>query len=379
MHVMAIALLIAALYVFWRTVMPLRVHWAVKVLAAVVIVLAALKFVLIRQFGGQYFAPDVPVWVLLTGAWLFAAFLLYFILMIVTDLVRLLVSLVCKICRKPDCGERYRCRINGVLAVFACLLAGIGIAEGQKLPRIREVTVSVKNLPHDAEGMRIAVLADLHVHKLLKEEFIRETVRLVQAEHPSLVLIVGDFADGLPTLRGAALMPLKDLSAPEGVYAVAGNHEYYYDYRAWKAFIEKTLGIPMISNEHRFLKNGTLALAGMSDPAARIEGEEEPNLPKALRGIPQGTPVLLMAHRPTVATEASQHAGVALQVSGHTHGGMILGFDWFVAQFNSGFVSGEYRVGDMMLSVSNGTGIWNGFPVRLGVPSEIILIRLTKA
>lgn len=378
MIVMMIGLLLAALYVYWRTVAPLRLHWAAKAVAVGVFALAALKFVLIKQIGGHYFAPEVPTWVLLSGAWLFTAFLLYFIFILMADTVRLLVLLVCKICRKTLSGNRFRHRINGVLAVLACLLAVLGVSEGQKLPRIREVTVSVKDLSQEAEGMRIAVLADLHVHKLLKGKFVSDVVRLVQGENPDLVLIVGDFVDGRPELRGKDLLPLKGLSAPEGVYGVSGNHEYYYGGRAWKCFIENELNIPMLSNEHRLLKNGTLALAGITDYAARIEGTEEPNLKKALRGIPAGTPVMLMAHRPTMALDASK-CGVALQVSGHTHGGMIWGFDRFVALFNFGFVSGEYRVGDLLLSVSNGTGIWNGFPVRLGIPSEIVLIRLQKA
>ena len=44
--------------------------------------------------------------------------------------------------------------------------------------------------------------------------------------------------------------------------------------------------------------------------------------------------------------------------------------------FNDGFISGWYDVGQMKLYVSNGTGIWNGFPMRLGVPAEITQIVL---
>ena len=57
---------------------------------------------------------------------------------------------------------------------------------------------------------------------------------------------------------------------------------------------------------------------------------------------------------------------------------MITGIDRLVARFNDGFVSGPYQVGSMKLYVSNGAGIWNGFPVRIGVPAEIVLIRLKR-
>ena len=69
---------------------------------------------------------------------------------------------------------------------------------------------------------------------------------------------------------------------------------------------------------------------------------------------------------------------MALQLSGHTHGGMLWGLNLLVKMFNSGFVSGWYNVGKMQLYVSNGTGIWNGFPVRIGCPAEITVLTLKK-
>ena len=68
-----------------------------------------------------------------------------------------------------------------------------------------------------------------------------------------------------------------------------------------------------------------------------------------------------------------------MQLSGHTHGGMILGLDRLVARGNGGFVSGAYAVGGMTLYVSNGTGLWPGFALRLGRPSELTLFTLRCA
>ena len=73
---------------------------------------------------------------------------------------------------------------------------------------------------------------------------------------------------------------------------------------------------------------------------------------------------------------AAAARGVALQLSGHTHGGMIIGLDRLVARGNAGFVSGRYELGGMTLYVSNGTGLWPGFALRLGIPSEITRIIL---
>ena len=92
-------------------------------------------------------------------------------------------------------------------------------------------------------------------------------------------------------------------------------------------------------------------------------GQEEPDISKALKDAPEKGVRILVSHQPRLAREAAAH-GVDLQVSSHTHEGMIAGVDRLV--------------GNMKLYVSNGAGIWNGFPIRIGVPSEIVLIRLRK-
>jgi uncharacterized protein len=82
--------------------------------------------------------------------------------------------------------------------------------------------------------------------------------------------------------------------------------------------------------------------------------------------------------QPRNAAQAAAR-GVALQLSGHTHGGMILGLDRLVARANNGFVSGRYTVGGMTLYVNNGTALWPGFALRLGRPSELTRIILRRA
>ena len=84
---------------------------------------------------------------------------------------------------------------------------------------------------------------------------------------------------------------------------------------------------------------------------------------------------MLLAHRPGHAREAVKK-NVQLQLSGHTHGGMIAGFDRVIGKFNEGFTAGSYQLEDMLLYVSSGTAIWSGFPFRLGSRAEITVITL---
>jgi predicted MPP superfamily phosphohydrolase len=69
--------------------------------------------------------------------------------------------------------------------------------------------------------------------------------------------------------------------------------------------------------------------------------------------------------------------GIDLQLSGHTHGGQIWPFYWFV-RLAIPFVAGRYRRGDAELYVSRGTGFW-GPPLRLFAPAEITEILLRSA
>ncbi|WP_418174522.1 metallophosphoesterase [Akkermansia sp.] len=351
-----------AVYVFCRAILPLRLKWGWKALLAVLLAVAAFKFHLLHLFGGpMFFSPVLPEGVLLAA-----------------DVARLLYLLVLFCLRKKK-TERFRIignRVNLALLAFAAVLATVGMAGGTGVPRVKEETISVNHLPDGADGLTVAVLADLHVDGITRADRIRKIVERTNALNPDIVIIAGDFVDGTVPVHGDDLRPLADLKARYGVFGVPGNHEYYSGYEEWMEFLP-TLGIRMLHNEHVQTGGGAVVLAGVTDPVAGIMGKEVPDIRKALAGAPEKGVRILAAHQPRLAPEAAEH-GVDLQVSGHTHGGMIAGIDRLVARFNEGFVSGLYTVGGMKLYVSNGAGIWNGFPIRIGVPSEIVLIRLRK-
>lgn len=368
-----------AVYVFCRAILPLRLKWGWKALLAVLLAVAAFKFHLLHLFGGpMFFSPVLPEGVLLAAAWLFSVLFLFFFLLLATDVIRLLYLLVL-FCMRKKRTERFRVignRVNLALLVFATVLATVGMAGGTGVPRVKEETISVNHLPDGADGLTVAVLADLHVDGITRADRIRKIVERTNALNPDIVIIAGDFVDGTVPVHGDDLRPLADLKARYGVFGVPGNHEYYSGYEEWMEFLP-TLGIRMLHNEHVQTGGGAVVLAGVTDPVAGIMGKEEPDIRKALAGAPEKGVRILASHQPRLAPEAAAH-GVDLQVSGHTHGGMIAGIDRLVARFNEGFVSGLYTVGEMKLYVSNGAGIWNGFPIRIGVPSEIVLIRLRK-
>ncbi len=365
--------------IFLLGVVPLRCGWYAKIALGAVLFVGAFKFHVTRVLGGpMFFAPRLPVALLFTLSWLFSILFIFFFFLVAATAGYLLFLLIYFACLRQFPSQFWLIanRLNLGLLVFASALATFGIVCGRSAPEIREMTIVLPNLPAEAEGLTLAVLADIHADKLTPANRVKVMVELTNALRPEVIVLLGDLVDGTVAEHGRDLLPLQELSARYGVFGIPGNHEYYSGYQEWMDFLP-TLGIRMLINEHILLPETQVAIAGVTDQAADRFGLDLPDVDRALAGRPQGLTTILLAHRPNLAPLAEQH-GVDLQLSGHTHGGMFKGLDYLVARFNGGFVAGWYQVGEMQLYVNRGTGIWNGFPIRIGVPPEITLLRLTK-
>jgi uncharacterized protein len=247
----------------------------------------------------------------------------------------------------------------------------VGLVQARR-PAVKRVRVAIDNLPTALEGFRIAQLSDVHVSPTIKARFVENLVRRTNALGADAIVITGDLVDGhLDDLRDR-VQPLAGLSAPDGVFYVTGNHEYYWRADEWTAELER-LGLTFLKNDHRLIRRGSalLAMAGVTDPAGR--GAHKPDPDRALRHAPEDAIKVLLAHRPQAIDDA-QRLGVHLQLSGHTHGGQFFPFNLLIRFFQP-VVSGLHRLGTTWLYVSRGTGYW-GPPSRLGVGGEITLIEL---
>lgn len=362
--------------VIWRAVLPLKVSKYSKVLLTVAVLLAAFKFQIIYALGGpMFFAPDVPPWVLVTGNLLYGWSFFFFFLLAISEIILLIWRVIAHL-RKKKLSEKFRKynnRLNLILLITALLLTLYALYEGACQPRVKEFTYTSQAIPAAADGIRIAVLADLHIDVLTRAPRIRKIVAKTNALQPDLTVIVGDIVDGTVAQRSKDVSVLNELAAPLGIYAVAGNHEYFSGYSEWMEFF-KSSKIRMLENSSVKLPNN-IYIAGVTDFMARKRSLPLPDARKALQNILPEEFVIYLAHRPGEAAKAAP-LGADLQFSGHTHGGMIWGFDRIVGRFNDNFYSGWYKLGTLDLYVSNGTAIWNGFPFRLGRASEITLITL---
>ncbi len=259
--------------------------------------------------------------------------------------------------------SRLAAALGGAAAVITVIY---GLAHVVRGPRVRRVAVPLAKLP--IASYTIVQLTDVHIGPMLGREFAAGVVRQVNALAPDLIVITGDFVDGRLAELRQHIEPFRELRARDGVFAVTGNHEYYWNAEAWLEHI-RSLGIRVLRNEHLTIADA-FQLAGVDDSTAAED------LPRALAGRDPALPLVLLAHHPRTIVRATP-AGVDLQLSGHTHGGQLLPLGWLARLFDP-HISGLARFGATWLYVSEGTGYW-GPPMRVGTTQEITAITLVRA
>ncbi len=357
------------LLVMTRFVWPLDLPLAIKVGVGLVLLVGSQYHLLSKLSSGSVFDPEFPRPLVIALNWLFGTLIFLALMQLLLDAATLLALPVLGSVTVSD-GLRY------AMAALAAALATIGVRQAIRVPALKDVEIRIAALPRQFDGYRLLHLTDLHISKLFPRSWAEAVVERSAALGVDVILITGDVIDGGLDARRDGVAPLGKLRAPDGVYLSPGNHEYYFGYRAWMDHFA-TLGMHVLENAHVVLarEGGRLVVAGVTDRTAKAFGLPGPDTARALADAPGDAPVVLLDHQPRNARRAAE-LGVALQLSGHTHGGMVPGLARLVARSNAGYVSGRYDVGGMTLYVNNATGLWPGFALRLGCPSELTRITL---
>jgi len=257
------------------------------------------------------------------------------------------------------------------------LVALRSVYNARRIAKVKEVELALPTLPAGLEGLRIVQLSDLHIGPTIKAGYLQRIVERVNGLDADLVAITGDLVDGKVAELRQEFLPLQQLKARLGTYAITGNHEYYSGAEAWvRTWREQ--GLTVLLDEHRVLQHqGTpFVLAGITDYSAPLYvPSHRSDAATAFANAPQGLFRLLLAHQPRSAPKAAA-AGADLQLSGHTHGGQFWPWMHFV-RLQQPWVAGIHRLDRLTVYISRGTGYW-GPPLRFGAPSEITLIRLRR-
>lgn len=247
---------------------------------------------------------------------------------------------------------------------------------------IEEVPVPIPGLSKRLDGYTLVQLSDIHFGTFVGEAEMRAAEELVRKARPDRIVLTGDLVDNdshYAEMLGRFVRKIAPL-ARDGVVAIPGNHDWY-------AGIDETMGALTAAGARVLRNDGLLigdekdgfALLGVEDVwARRMAPSGGPDLDAALARVPKDLPRVLLCHNPVFFPDAA--GKVALQLSGHTHGGQInLGVlqpGKLVLPY--GYVAGLYERNGSRLWVNRGFGT-AGPPARVGAPPEVTRVVLVSA
>lgn len=280
--------------------------------------------------------------------------------------------------RTPRWAKRLRVSLSAIILLIGLLIFyGFLIEPGRLV--VHQQTIQIANWPSELNGLKVAVLSDIHVDNwFVNERKVRTIVERTNQLQPELIVILGDYMSGKGMVKRQVeprvFAPiLKELRAPLGIYSVLGNHDWWYDGERVRQELEQN-GIKVLENETAQInaRNRSLWLVGLSDLWTRSQRINE-----TVEKVPQGEPIIALAHNPDIFPRLPMH--VPLLLAGHTHGGQVR-FPFIGTVVQSSDLGDRYSRGHVIennhhLFVTSGIGT-SILPVRFGVTPEIVLLTL---
>ena len=327
---------------------------------------------------------DILAWV---GFVLMGAFSSLLVLTVLRDLILLLWSSAAAIAPDAIAGQghlgdglpRFRERSALIVLVLTAVMTMLGFINARRVAAVLSIDIPIAGLPQALHGFTIAQVTDVHVGPTIKRGYLERIVNVVNGLQADMVAVTGDLVDGSVSHLARDVEPLAALTSRHGTFFVTGNHEYYSGVEGWVPHL-RSLGLTVLMNEHVVLRHddASLVLAGITDFSAHHFYPDQRSDPVgALRAAPTAVHTrVLLAHQPRSAF-AAEPAGYQLQLSGHTHGGQFLPWN-FLVRLQQPYTAGLAKLGNMWIYTSRGTGYW-GPPMRVSAPSEISMIRLVRA
>ncbi len=372
----------AAFYICASLILPLRMPLYWRVVLVVLFLIGGFRHLLLNIFwaGEADILPEAPRMVMIITSTLYSAVLIFAQLTAVRDVLLWTWSALRR--RLP---KRTAFNTTGIIVgLVGVVLTAICMYESMRIPRVKEVEHHLA-IPAQYDGLKVVLIPDIHLSPINDANYAKGIVEKVNALQPDLILLVGDTVDGSVEKRKEDIAPLAELKAKYGVFATMGNHESYSGYRLWLEEYRR-LGIAVLENENVEIFPG-LSLVGVGDWSTRFSSHPEtigaPSIDyqKSVENLSAENAIILLAHDPIESNHIPPIGKSSLHVAGHTHGGMMWGALYaFVYHLYDGCIegwcNGNERNGYRPMYVSRGAGTWPGAMFRLGVPSEITLLRI---
>jgi uncharacterized protein len=244
--------------------------------------------------------------------------------------------------------------------------------------RVREIDLSVPDLPKDLQGLRLIQLSDIHLGSFFSANDLARVVAASNSLRGDLVFVTGDLITTPWDPLDRCLLELGRLRSSSGVWGCMGNHERYCRAEAYAATKARQFGIQFLRHDSAVLTFGAsrINLVGVD-----YQPFNTPYLNNVEQLVSFDSFNLLLSHNPDVFPTAARK-GFDLILAGHTHGGQvnveILGQNLNVTDFFTPYTKGLYTLPTSSIYVNSGLGTI-GMPVRLGAPPEIAVIRLVRA
>jgi predicted MPP superfamily phosphohydrolase len=280
--------------------------------------------------------------------------------------------------RTPVWPKRFRVAVDAIILLLALLAFWGFFIEPNRLI-VREESIRINNWPRELDGLKIAVISDIHAGgSFINDKKLHTIVDRTNALHPELIVILGDYmsSNGWTSRRvepEVFAAVLKNFNAPLGTYSVLGNHDAWYSGGKVRAALEQN-GIKVLENEVLQLnaRGVSLWLVGLADLWTRPQRIEQ-----TIAKVPEGQTMIALTHNPDIFPNLPER--VPLLLAGHTHGGQVrfpfIGSVVEASDYGERYERGHVFENNHHLFVTTGIGT-SIMPVRFGVTPEIVLLTL---
>ena len=245
-----------------------------------------------------------------------------------------------------------------------------GVYEAKKDAPVKTYDITS---PKVKKETKILMLSDLHIDVSVPVSYVKNLVERVNKEKADAIVLVGDIIDNSSYNLYKQMEELEKLEAKDGVYVTLGNHEFYAGAFDWIIKFAR-MKFNVLNNMGTKLDDTGIYLAGIPDINAALASKMKINLPQTFSLAEKDDFVILLSHAPKII-EGMTKDKIDLMLSGHTHGGQIFPFHYFVMQANQGHLAGFYDDEGINMYISRGTRYW-GPPMRVFAPSEITIFNL---
>jgi len=265
-------------------------------------------------------------------------------------------------------------KISSLIILFISIVLTVYGYYNAINPVVKNIQIFIPKSSSKYEKLKIAFISDVHLGVILGEKFAARLTNLINEQKPDIVLFGGDLLDedAVQVLRKNSGVPLLNLRAPLGVYAILGNHEYIGGIKKAEEFYSLH-NIKLLVDEAILIDNSFYLIGRDDRTSERFAKRKRKSLSELTGPLDSSLPMILLDHQP-FNLEISAQNKIDLHLSGHTHHGQLWPFN-HITKFVYEVSWGYKKKNNTHIYVSSGFGTW-GPPVRIGSKSEIVIINV---